>query len=83
MEKLVFLILFFPLTLLAVELKYLGKQEINANAKFDGHIVGGLSQVQFKSDKMSISDLPQGVYFIKIMNKNQLERIKSLRLVKQ
>ena len=52
MEKLVFLILFFPLTLLAVELKYLGKQEINANAKFDGHIVGGLSQVQFKNNKL-------------------------------
>lgn len=49
--KIVFLILLFT-QLYAFELQYLGLQEINANVNFDGHILGGLSQVQFKNNKL-------------------------------
>lgn len=38
--------------LFAIELQYLGQQELSPQLKIDGYLVGGLSQIQFKNKKI-------------------------------
>jgi len=38
--------------LFALELQYLGQQELNSNAQFDGYRLGGLSHIQYKNNKL-------------------------------